>query len=168
MKNDDRGASRQPPLQYTFDAMLTDDELVQGFEAGSLAAFPHAEHVRLTIVYLARHGPEETRRKMLDGLVRFATAKGQPEKFHVTMTHAWIDLIDAARRARPDARDAAALVGVFPELLDREALLRFYSPERLKSDEARERWMPPDRVSHIGVTPRSTPQADRRSETERI
>ena len=136
--------------------MLTDDELVQGFEGGRLMAFPHAEHVRLTVVYLARHGREETRRKMLEGLERFATAKGQPEKFHVTMTHAWIDLIEAARSARPDARDAATLVGAFPELLDPEALLRFYSPERLKSDEARERWVPPDHASHIGVAPRST------------
>jgi hypothetical protein len=137
--------------------MLTDDELVRGFEAGTLSAFPHAEHVRLTIVYLIRHGREETRRKMLDGLARFATAKGQPEKFHVTMTHAWIDLIDAARRAHPDAPDAAALVGACPQLSDRDALLRFYSPERLNSAEARERWVPPDRVSHIDVDPQSTP-----------
>lgn len=131
--------------------MLTDDELVQGFEAGTLSAFPHADHVRLTIVYLTRHGREETRQKMLEGLVRFATAKGQPEKFHVTMTHAWIDLIEAARSAHPDAPDAAALVGACPELLDRDALLRFYSPERLKSADARERWVPPDRVSYIDV-----------------
>jgi len=137
--------------------VLTDDELVRGFEAGTLSAFPHAEHVRLTIVYLGRHGRAETRRKMLDGLVRFATAKGQPEKFHVTMTHAWIDLIDAARSAHPDAPDAPALVRACPELLDPEALLRFYSPERLKSAEARERWVPPDRAARIGVAPGSTP-----------
>lgn len=136
--------------------MLTDDELVEGFEAGTVSDFPHAEHVRLTIVYLARHGREETLRKMLEGLVRFATAKGQPDKFHVTMTRAWIDLIDAARRARPDARDAPALVGAFPELLDKNVLLRFYSPERLNSAEARERWVPPDRVFHIRDDPRST------------
>ena len=41
---------------------MTDDELIKGFEAASLPAFPHADHVRLTIVYLARHGREETRR----------------------------------------------------------------------------------------------------------
>jgi hypothetical protein len=148
--------------------MLTDDELVEGFEAGTLSAFPHAQHVRLTIVYLARHGQDETRQKMLEGLVRFATAKGQPQKFHVTMTHAWIDLIDAARRAHPEAPDAAALVAACPELLDPDALLRFYSPERLKSVEARERWVPPDRAASIDVTPRSTHEADRRSETQRI
>ena len=148
--------------------MLTDDELVQGFEAGTLPAFPHADHVRLTIVYLALHGREETRRKMLEGLARFATAKGQPEKFHVTMTHAWVDLIDAARTAHPDAPDAATLVGACPELLDRNALLRFYSRERLHSVDARERWMPPDRGARIDVDPQSTHEEDCPSETERI
>ena len=131
--------------------MLTDDELVQGFEAGSLTAFPHAQHVRLTIIYLARHGRDETLRKMCDGLVRLATAKGDPEKFHVTMTRAWIKLIEAARRTHPGIRDAGALVAACPQLLDQNALLRFYSPERLNSNEARQRWLPPDRASSFGI-----------------
>jgi hypothetical protein len=149
-------------------AMLTEDELVHGFETGTLPEFPHKDHVRLTIVYLNRHGQEDTRRRMLEGLARFATAKGQPQKFHVTMTHAWIDLIEAARRAHPGAADAAALVGSCPELLDPDALLRFYSPDRLKSAAARDGWLPPDRASRIDVEPQSNPEGNRRSETERI
>ena len=131
--------------------MLTDDELVAGFEEGSLNAFPHAEHVRLTIVYLMRHGRDETIRKMYDGLRRFATAKGQPGKFHVTMTRAWVDLVESARRAHPEIEGPGALVARYPELLDRDALLQFYSPERLNSPDARERWVPPDRRPAIGV-----------------
>jgi hypothetical protein len=131
--------------------MLTDDELVEGFEAGSLTAFPHPQHVRLTIIYLARHGRDETLRKLCDGLLRFATAKGHPEKFHVTITRAWIKLIEAARRAHPGIKDPGALVAACPQLLDENALLRFYSPERLNSNEARLRWLPPDRASPIGI-----------------
>jgi hypothetical protein len=144
--------------------MLTDDQLVQGFEAGTLTAFPHAEHVRLTIVYLARHGRDETLRRMCDGLLRFATAKGHPEKFHVTLTLAWVELIEAARRANPGIHDPDALVAAYPQLLDQTALLRFYTPERLNSGEARERWLPPDRASSIGLDV----QANSPSETERI
>jgi hypothetical protein len=129
---------------------VTDDELVRGFESGSLAEFHHADHVRLTIVYLARHGREDTLNRMADGLVLFATCKGHPEKFHVTITRAWIDLIDAARVAHPEARDATALVAACPQLLDPNALLRFYSSECLNSDVARERWVPPDRTESIG------------------
>jgi hypothetical protein len=141
--------------------MLTDDELVLGFEAGSLSAFPHADHVRLTIVYLMRLGRGETLRKMYDGLLRFATAKGQPDKFHVTMTRAWVDLIESALRARPEANSPAALVGACPELLDRDALLRFYTPERLNSREARARWIPPDKSPVVAVNLQSTAAPDR-------
>jgi hypothetical protein len=140
--------------------MLTEDELIRGFEEGSLSAFPHAEHVRLTIVYLMRHGRDETIRKMYDGLLRFAAGKGQPEKFHVTMTRAWVDLIESACRANPEIDSPGALVARCPQLLDRNALLRFYSPERLNSAEARERWVAPDRTPAIGVNVESNSTKD--------
>jgi hypothetical protein len=131
--------------------MLTDDELVAGFESATLEAFPHADHVRLTIVYLTRLGRDETLRRMYEGLLRFATAKGKPEKFHVTMTRAWVDLIESARRAHPSIETPAALAARCPELLDRDALLRFYSPERLHSPEAQAGWLPPDRAREVSV-----------------
>jgi hypothetical protein len=148
--------------------MLADDELIAGFEAASLPAFPHADHVRLTILYLTRHGREETQKKLFEGLRRFAAAKGVPEKFHVTMTIAWLDLVDDARRRHPAARDPSALVTACPELLNRDALLRFYSAERLLSDEARRRWVPPDRVARIEVNQQSNVSTAGLPETERI
>jgi hypothetical protein len=129
--------------------MLNDDDFVRGFETGTLADFPHADHVRLTIIYLARHGRDEALRRLATGLLAFATAKGVPEKFHVTITRAWVELVDAARRTHPDATDAAELVAACPLLLEREALLRFYSRDRLNSPEARAGWLPPDHA--IGV-----------------
>src|SRR5689334_5060013 len=124
--------------------MMTDDELIQGFEAASLAAFPHADHVRLTILYLDHYDRAETERRLFTGLQRFAAAKGVPDKFHVTMTIAWLDLVEDARSTFPDARDVVALVAACPELLDRNALLRFYTSERLSSDDARRQWVAPD------------------------
>ena len=124
--------------------MLTDDELIAGFEAGTLAEFPHASHVRLTLAYLSRHGRDETLRRLTEGLRRFAAAKGHPEKFHVTVTRAWLTAIDGARQARPGLTPAA-LLAACPALLDRDLLLRFYSPERLQSEAARTAWVPPDR-----------------------
>ena len=148
--------------------MVTDDELIAGFEAASLPSFPHADHVRLTILYLTRHGREETQKKLFEGLRRFAAAKGVPEKFHVTMTIAWLDLVADARRRHPEADDPSALMAACPELLDREALLRFYSPERLSSDEARQRWLPPDRVAPIEANHQSTLMPGGPPQTERI
>lgn len=147
---------------------MTDDELVEGFEAASLPAFPHADHVRLTIVYLNRHGREETKKRLFEGLRRFAVAKGVPEKFHVTMTLAWLDLVDDARRKHPQTREASELVKACPQLLDRHALLRFYSSERLTSDEARLRWVPPDRASQIEFGSETNAGAGMRTESEPI
>jgi hypothetical protein len=129
--------------------VLTDDELVAGFEAGSLADFHHADHVRLTLVYLARHGRDVALRRMTDGVRRLAAIDGHPEKFHLTMTRAWVDLLQAARVAHPEAPDPAALVEACPALLDKDALLRFYSRESLDSERARTGWVSPDRASPI-------------------
>jgi hypothetical protein len=126
--------------------MLTDDELVAGFEAATLESFPHADHVRLTILYLNRFGRDDTERKLFEGLRRFAAAKGVPEKFHITMTVAWIEIVTAARARHPDLTDPAALVAACPELLDRDLLLRFYTPERLSSPQARGAFISPDRA----------------------
>jgi hypothetical protein len=129
--------------------MLTDDELVAGFEAGSLAEFHHADHVRVTIVYLMRHGRDETLRRITSGVIGLATLDGHPEKFHVTVTRAWVDLIESARAAHPYAHDPAELMATCPALLDKDALLRFYSRESLHSERARTGWVPLDRASRI-------------------
>jgi hypothetical protein len=147
---------------------MTDDELIDGFEGASLPAFPHADHVRLTILYLARHGRQETERRLFDGLRRFAAAKGVPEKFHVTMTIAWLDLVEDARQRNPQAADPGSLLTACPELLDRDALLRFYTRERLMSDDARQRWVAPDLASPIAVSQQSKPSTVGLTETERI
>jgi hypothetical protein len=141
--------------------MTSDDELVMGFERASLTQFHHADHVRLSIVYLVRHGREETLRRLTVGIQRLASADGHPEKFHVTMTRAWLELIDAARELHPFAATATQLVDACPELLDRSALGRYYSREVLESELARTAWVPPDLAP---LRPMIAPGVDRKLE----
>jgi hypothetical protein len=149
--------------------MLSDDELVRGFEAGTLSEFPHASHVRLTLIYLGRHGEAEARRRLADGLLLFATAKGHPEKYHVTLTRAWLELIESALRRHPHTSDPRTLVAACPELLDRDAIKCFYSPECLASDDARAGWVPPDREPRIDFDVlRSKARTDRIRNTESV
>jgi pyridoxamine 5'-phosphate oxidase len=124
--------------------MLSDDELVAGFEAASITDFHHAEHVRLTFVYLERFGRDEALIRLSRGIQRLADAAGHPEKFHVTLTRAWFELIELARAATPAATTPGSLVAAFPALLDSKALARCYSRERLESEQARTQWLPPD------------------------
>ena len=71
---------------------MTHDELVEGFEGGTLApgAFGHREHLRLAWIYLQRYGRPEAERRLLAGLRAFAARAGKPEKFDAGLTLAWV------------------------------------------------------------------------------
>ena len=128
---------------------MTDDELVAGFESTQLPAeqFGHAEHVRVAWWYL-RHFPlGEALTRFCAALRRFATAKGKPDRYHETITVAYMLLI--AERL-DDCRGATwtEFQAANPELLAREPsiLARYYPPEVLASDRARRVFvMPPSR-----------------------
>jgi hypothetical protein len=127
-------------------ARLADREFVEAFENGTLPAemFHHADHIRLAWLYLRNHTYEAAERRFCDGLVRFATRFGVPEKFHLTMTLAWLRAVHA--RIRTDGEISFdAWLASHSALLDRNFLLHHYSKERLESQEARTGWLEPDR-----------------------
>ena len=122
---------------------MSDAEFLQQFEAAALASLPHADHVRLACLYLDRLPAAAALARLADGLARFAAAKGKPDKFHYTMTRAWLELVADARRQSP-GEPAAALLSRYPVLADGGALARFYSPDVLSSAAARAGWVAPD------------------------
>lgn len=98
---------------------MTHDELVAGFEAGTIppAAFGHREHVRLAWLYLRRHGRAGAEHRLLAGLRAFATAAGKPDKFNAPLTLAWVARIDAAAAALSPDHSFDDLLVHHPELL---------------------------------------------------
>ena len=125
---------------------MTDHEFLARFEAADLDDFRHSDHVRVAWIYLERDGRERALEQMLDGIRRFAAAKGAHTKFHYTLTRAWLNLIDLARRQHPDVRSPQALIAACPLLGDSRAVGRFYSADLLESDAARGAWVEPDRA----------------------
>jgi hypothetical protein len=123
---------------------MSDDDFVNAFENASLDALPHRDHVRLACLYLERFAEREALERLVDGLRRFAAAKGTADKFHYTMTRAWLELIVASRRSHPQAADADALIDACPSLATSRALARYYSEGVLSSAAARADWVPPD------------------------
>ncbi len=118
---------------------------LERFERGRLdpAALTHREHVRIGFEMLRRY-------EFLDGAVRYSRAlrrlcgrAGRPEKFHQTVTVAFLSLI-AERLAARAYPDFASFAAVNPDLLDPGALARWYSPRRLASRAAREAFLLPD------------------------
>src|SRR6478672_8605489 len=107
---------------------MTDDELLRGFESCALEDFPHESHVRVAWCYLKREPLLLALARFRSGLQRFAAAKGKPERYHETITVAFMLLI--AERLE-DARELEwdDFAARHPELLrwQPSILSRFYS-----------------------------------------
>lgn len=123
---------------------MTDEEFVERFERGELESFRHVDHIRLACAYLNVCSEAESLRRLEAGLLAFATKKGVPEKFHRTLTRAWLELVIRARRRHVAARSGEALLGVCPALADARLISRFYSQAALESGTARSGWVDPD------------------------
>jgi hypothetical protein len=119
---------------------MTDPEFQRAFEDTTLEPFHHRDHLRVTWLYLRQYGEPETRQRLGPAILRYATARNGAQKYHETITQAWICLVSKA-----NADNFDAMLTEHPHLLDKNLLHRYYSPTLLASTEARERWLEPDR-----------------------
>ncbi len=133
---------------------LSDEEFVRAFESCELpgASFHHADHVRIAWIYFRAYGEETATELMLAGIRRFAAHNGSPQKFQYTRTCAWVRLIAAAQRESPDLKTFAEFIEVHMELLEGNALGRYYSKAVLDSPAARAGWVEPDVSSLPSLT----------------
>ena len=127
---------------------MTNIEFIQLFEADTLPedSFHHRDHVRLAFAYLSEFPPLEALQKFCRALKRFATARGNSQLYHETITHAYFFLIrERIVRGSSSSWDEFALNN--PDLLIWKGgiLSRYYSEVTLKSDLARSVFVFPDR-----------------------
>jgi hypothetical protein len=123
---------------------MTDGEFIERFERGQLETLRHADHLHLACAYLNVCSEAESLRRLEAGLQAFATKKGVPEKFHRTLTCAWLELVVDARRHHGEGRTGEALLSACPALADPRFIHRFYSEAALCSSAARTAWIGPD------------------------
>ena len=127
------------------------EALCAGFFACTLpaSAWNHRAHVTVGTTLVHRHGPERALTEMRGGILRLNAAHGTPETptrgYHETITRASLELIAGQLAARPGAslQEHVAFVLASP-LGNKDALLGYYSRERLFSPQARASWHPPD------------------------
>jgi hypothetical protein len=125
---------------------LNDDDFILAFERCEIPGehFHHADHLRLARLYVDRFGPEVAEWCMLKGIRKFAEHHGATQKFHYTMTVAWLRLV-AFERGTDRAADAfEPWVARHQSLLRRDLLSEHYSKDCLDSQAARGRWVEPD------------------------
>jgi hypothetical protein len=130
------------------------EDLLAAFEACAIRNedFHHSDHVRLAFLYLCRFEPLEATRRFSEALRNFAAHNGKPERYHETVTWAFLFLI------RERMTTALLQNGHYPtweefavgnpDLLNwKDNILRkYYSEEVLASDLARTTFLLPDRL----------------------
>ena len=119
--------------------MMTDAEFLAALEAATLpeADFNHAGHVRAAWLYLRQGFFPEALTKMGGALRNYAAARGKPDRYHETMTVAFLALINERLRLRGDGGDWRGFLEQNHDLLDRRLLTHYYRPETLASPAAR-------------------------------
>jgi hypothetical protein len=107
--------------------------------------FGHREHIHLAYLAVQRHGARAP--EVVSGWIRqLAAYQRTPQKFHATVTRAWVEIVAHHMAAAP-AGDFAAFAASYPALLDKRLLMRHYSSRALASPAAKTGWLEPDLVS---------------------
>ena len=123
--------------------------LVEAFRSATLPndAFHHRDHLRVAWLYVRAYGFEQSVARFGADLRAFAAAKGMPGLYHSTITVAFLAILGQRLRRTPEL-SWAAFTAAHPDLLRWEpsVLDESYTPECLKSDEARAIFLLPDRI----------------------
>jgi hypothetical protein len=130
---------------------MTDDELVEGFESCTLpeGGFHHADHVRLAHIYLQRLPTLEVLGKLSDGLAGLARSRGNPGRYHQTITWASVFLIQERILRARRKQSWRQFADRNADLLDwkNPILQRYYWNGTLNSQLAQQTFLMPDRVA---------------------
>ncbi|WP_246002549.1 hypothetical protein [Allorhizocola rhizosphaerae] len=105
--------------------------------------FGHREHVKVTWLAVRRLGVERAVGVVSEGIQQTARYAGAPQKYHATVSRAWVELVG---HHAFEADEFDQVVARNPGLLDKRLLMRFYRPSTLASSDARAGWVEPDLV----------------------
>jgi hypothetical protein len=121
-----------------FDRMMTE-------ALKSAERFGHRQHVHLTWLAVVQYGVPAAVDLISDGIRRTARYAGAPQKYHATVSQAWVQLV-GHHAAALGVSDFDAFVDHEPALLDKRLLIRFYTSGTLATSRARTGWVEPDRA----------------------
>jgi hypothetical protein len=134
------------PLYRSSDQIA---QLVQAFEAGTLAPqeFNHHAHMTVALWYLSRTPFAEATATMRTNIQHFAACHQQSQLYHETITGFWMRLLHHFLECVDSSE-------TFPDVVFRaittfgtmQVFFRHYSKERAFSEEARHQWVAPDLV----------------------
>lgn len=124
---------------------MTDTEFLIAFEDTSLprSEWTHTAHVRMGFLYLSRLPYADAEAKIVAGIQRYNAAKGNHTGYHHTITIAFARLI----APRLNGSDWRTFQSANPDLFLFSCIQKHYSPDILKSQQARAEFVEPDLVA---------------------
>src|SRR5712664_3808220 len=128
----------------------TDDEvaaLVGAFENATIPAseFTHAAHIAVALTYLDVFSPEQALERMREKIRAFAAHHGVGNLYHETLTTFWMRLLEhIASTSNVDIPLWRRINLIVEHWTKRRPVEAHYSRELIRSQAAREKWVPPD------------------------
>ncbi|CAD0184290.1 hypothetical protein RUESEDTHA_01169 [Ruegeria sp. THAF57] len=113
-------------------------DITNAFEAHAIdnTTFGHAEHVQVAYDLLRKYDFIDAAATYAKGIRSLAAKAGDPDKFNLTITYAFMSLI-AERLANGQSDDFAAFSQENPDLMTKVVLNNWYKKERLNTALAR-------------------------------
>ncbi|WP_019925252.1 hypothetical protein [Nocardia sp. BMG111209] len=132
------------------DAPQPDPDEQSGPFAAMIAAamagadrFGHREHLHLTYLAVRHYGTAHAVELVSDSIRRTARYRGAPQKYHATVSRAWVELV-GHHVIDSGTTDFDTFLDDNPALLDKRLLTRFYRTATLAGPAARAGWIEPD------------------------
>jgi hypothetical protein len=106
--------------------------------------FRHPQHINLAFVAVRRYGMPEAINRICDWIQDIAAYARAPQKYHHTVSRAWVEIVAHHVEADQDCADFGTFAAQHPMLLDKRLLSRHYRSSTLAAPAARHSWVEPD------------------------
>jgi hypothetical protein len=106
--------------------------------------FRHRQHINLAFYAVRRYGMPDAVGTVCGWIRQMAAYQRAPQKYHHTVSRAWVELVAYHVAADPDCADFDVFAQRNPALLDKRLLGRHYRSATLAAAAARRGWAEPD------------------------
>jgi hypothetical protein len=111
---------------------------------GPSGQFRHRQHIHLAFLAVRRYGMPEATTRICEWIQRIAAYERAPQKYHHTVSRAWVEIVAHHVDDDPDCTDFGTFAARHPALLDKRLLTRHYRSSTLAAAPARRDWVEPD------------------------
>jgi hypothetical protein len=132
---------------------MTDREFIRALESCELleGEFGHAAHVRAAYLYLREDGFARALERMRTAIRNYARHLGKGDRYHETITVAYVSLIQQQICERGDGGGWEVFARENPELVQPGLLLQYYPKAQLDSELARKVFLLPRSMAPRGA-----------------